>query len=127
MNGMMLGVRLDGTKVGTKLMTIPQPHLHLQVLILVLDVSAMSSPKQFECVKMNLDTGAALSTFPLNFGSDGAGDGRFHRTASGECIPDGGPWQFQGDDENGLCRCLSGRLTVQRTTKKILFDLTVVS
>ena len=27
----------------------------------------------------------------------------------GECIP-GGPWQFQGYDENGLCRSLNGRL-----------------
>ena len=29
----------------------------------------------------------------------------------GECIPDGGAWQFQGCDANGLCRCLNGRLT----------------
>ena len=53
----------------------------------------MSSPKRFEWVKMNLDTGAAVNAFPLNFGPDGAGHGRFCRTASGECIP-GGPWQF---------------------------------
>ena len=50
----------------------------------VLDVSATSSPKQFEWVKMNRDTGAAVNTFPLNFGPEGAGDGRFYRTASGE-------------------------------------------
>ena len=31
-----------------------------------LDVSATSGPKQFEWVKMNLDTGAAVNTFPLN-------------------------------------------------------------
>ena len=37
--------------------------------------------------------------------------GRFYRTASGEWIPDGGAWQFQGYDENGLLRSLSGRLT----------------
>ena len=59
-----------------------------------LDVSATSSPKRFECVKMNLDTGAAVNTFPLNLGPEGAGDGRFFRTASGEWIPDGGAWQF---------------------------------
>ena len=41
----------------------------------------MSSPKRFEWVKMNLDTGAAESTFPLNSGPD------------------------------GLCRSLTGRLT----------------
>ena len=44
--------------------------------------------------EMNLDTGAAVNTSPLNFGPDGAGDGRFYRTASGEWIPDRGAWQF---------------------------------
>ena len=37
-----------------------------------LDVSATSSPKRFEWVKMNMDTGAAVITFPLNFGPEGA-------------------------------------------------------
>ena len=59
-------------------------------------------------VKMNLGTGAAVDTLPLKFGPEGAGDGRFHRTASGGWIPDGGAWQFQGRDENGS---LNGRLT----------------
>ena len=62
-------------------------------------------------MKMNLDTGAAVNTFPLNFGPDGAGDGRFHRTASGDGILGGGAWQFQGYDENGLLRSVDGRLT----------------
>ena len=34
-------------------------------------VSATSNPKRFEWVKM--DTGAAVNTFPLNFGPEGAG------------------------------------------------------
>ena len=76
-----------------------------------LDLGATRSPKRFEWVKMNLDTGAAVNTFPLNSSPDGAGDGRFWRTASGEWIPDGGAWQFQGYDANGLCRSLNGRLT----------------
>ena len=38
------------------------------------------------------------SDIPLKFGPEGAGDGRFYRTASGEWIPDGGAWQFQGSD-----------------------------
>ena len=76
-----------------------------------LDVSATTSPKRFEWVKINLDTGAAVNTFRLNFGPEGAGDGRFFRTASGEWIPDGGAWQIQGYDENGLLRSLNGRLT----------------
>ena len=76
-----------------------------------LDLGATSSPKRFERAKMNLDTGAAVNTFLLNFGPEGAGDGRFCRTASGEWIPDSGAWQFQGYDENGLLRSLNGRLT----------------
>ena len=76
-----------------------------------LDLGAMSGPKRFEWVKMNLDTGAAVNTFPLNFGPEGAGDGRFYRTASGEWIPDCGAWQFLGYDENSLLRSLNGRLT----------------
>ena len=48
-----------------------------------LDVSATSSPKRFEWVEMNLDTGAAVNTLPLNLSPEGAGDGRFYRTASG--------------------------------------------
>ena len=35
MNGMVSGVRLDGMKVGIKLVTIPQSHFHLEVLISV--------------------------------------------------------------------------------------------
>ena len=74
-------------------------------------VSATSCPKRFERVKMNLDTGAAVNTFPLRFGSEGAGGGRFYRTASGEWILDGRAWQFQGCGEKGLLRSLNGRLT----------------
>ena len=55
-----------------------------------LDVSATIGPKRFEWVNTNLDTGAAVNTFPLNFGPQGAGDGSFYRTASGEWILDGG-------------------------------------
>ena len=47
----------------------------------------MSGPKLFEWVKLNLHAGAAVNTFPLSFCPDGAEDGRFYRTASGECIP----------------------------------------
>ena len=101
MSGMMAGVLLDGTKVGNKRMTLPQAHFRL---------SATNSTKRFEWVRMNLDTGAAVNTFPLNFGP-AAGHGRSYRTASGEWIPGGGAWQFQGYDENGLPRSLIGRLT----------------
>ena len=58
---------------------------------------------------MVLERGAAVNTFPLPFGPDGAGDGRFCRIASGEWVLDGGVWQFQGYDESGLLRSLNGR------------------
>ena len=67
-----------------------------------LDFSVTCSPKPFEWVKMNLETGAAGNTFSLNFAPEVAGDGRYYRTASGDWIPDGGAWQFQGYDENGF-------------------------
>ena len=60
---------------------------------------------------MNLDTRAAVRRCPLNCGPDGARDGRFYRTASGERILEGGAWQFQSDDENGWRRSLHGSLT----------------
>ena len=107
MNGMMTGVLLDGMKVGNKHVT----HLQARFSLGRLDLGAKSSQKRFGWVKMNLDIGVAVNTFPLNFGPDEAGDGRFYRTASGEWIPDGGAWQFQGYDENGLLRSLNRRLT----------------
>ena len=64
---------MDGTKVGVKHMTILQAHCHMEDL----DLGVMSSPKRFE-----RDTGAAVNTFPLNFGPDGAREKRFFRTAS---------------------------------------------
>ena len=82
-----------------------------------LDVSATSSPKRFEWVKMNLEQEM----------------GRFYRTASGEWILDGGAWQFQGYDENGIAWIFErethwssrsfvqcGRNRVQRTTRILL-------
>ena len=72
-----------------------------------LDVSGTSSLKRFRWVKMNLNTGAAVNTFPWNFAPEGAGDERFYLT----WIRDGGAWQFQGYDENVLLRSLNGRLT----------------
>ena len=90
-----------------------------------IDLGATSSLKRFEWVKMNLERGAAVNTFPWNFGPTGAGDGRFYQTTSSEWVP-GGAWQFQGYDENRLLRSLNGRLTgvhivlcsrVHRTTR----------
>ena len=75
-----------------------------------IDLGAMSMPKRFDWVRMNLDHGAAVNTCPWIFGPERAGDGRYYRTANCASIPDGGPWQFHGYDENGLLQFLNGRL-----------------
>ena len=48
------------------------------------DLGAVCSPKRFDWMRMNLDTGAAVNTYPPDSGPDGPGDGRFCRRASGE-------------------------------------------
>ena len=68
---MMTGAGFAGTKVGRNPMSIPQDHS-----LGSFDLGAVSSPHQFEWVKMNLDTGAAVNTCPVNFGPDGASDGK---------------------------------------------------
>ena len=70
------------------------------------DTSASSfSLESTEWAKMNLDTGVAVNTFPSNFGPEGKGDGNLY-----DRIPDGEAWPFQRYEENGLHRCLNGRL-----------------
>ena len=54
-----------------------------------LDLGAMSGPKRFEWVQMNQVHRSCSEHIPIERWSDGAGDGRFYRTASGEWIPDG--------------------------------------
>ena len=97
------------------------------------------SLKISEWVKMNIDTGAAVNTFPFNLDPEGAGDGTFHGW-----IPDGEAWQFQGNDEKWFTqisewkthgctpsvvhRCVSictSRL--QRTTRLLFGDTMVVT
>ena len=70
----------------------------------------MSSPKRFEWMNMNLDTGAEANTFTIELWSRRSRDVRFYRTASGEWILDGGAWQFQGYDENCLLRSVNDSL-----------------
>ena len=75
----MDGALLDGTKVGKKTFDTSASSFSLGGL----DLGATSSPKRLAWVKMNLNTGAAVNTFPLDCGPEGAGDGIFYRTASG--------------------------------------------
>ena len=106
-NGMMTGARLAGTEVARNPQVGPAGSFHQGSF----ELGAVSSPKRLEWAKMNLKTGAAVNASPLTLCLDGAEYGRFHRTASGECILDGGAWQIQGYDENGLLPSLTGRLT----------------
>ena len=63
-----------------------------------------------EWIKMNLDTGCAVTSFPMSFQQDSSSsNGAQYRTASGEIIPDGGEVLFKGYDENRRLRSLGGR------------------
>ena len=69
---MMTGAGLAGTKVGHKLVPIPQDHFSLGSF----DLGVVSSANWFKWVKKKLGTRTAVGTSPLNFGPDGAGDGK---------------------------------------------------
>ena len=67
-------------------------------------------------VKMNFDTGAAVTAFPLDAAPSGtspspSAENRGYVTASGEKIPDHGGAKLACKDENGLGRTISGRYT----------------
>ena len=104
---MMIAVRLAGVKVGDILVTIPQAHFSLESF----DPSTVSSPKRFEWVKMNIDIGAPVNTFPMHFWSRLSRRRDVFSNGHCECILDGGAQQFQGYVESDLCRSLNGRFT----------------
>ena len=62
-------------KVGMNLMSALQAHCQLWR-----SGEQVSSPNWFEWVRATLDTGTATNTCPLNFGPEGAGDGRLAQT-----------------------------------------------
>jgi uncharacterized Fe-S cluster protein YjdI len=72
------------------------------------DISSVENG--YEWVKMNLDSGAGVTSFPVSWGPEKNGDGRKYKTASGEIIEDGGGWEFLGYDENDKYRSIGGRL-----------------
>ena len=79
MNGMMVGVPLDGTKVGNTRMILPQARFRLEVWILAPRVARSGLYGENESGHRSCS-----EHIPLNFGPDGAGNGRFYRTASGD-------------------------------------------
>ena len=76
---MKIGVTLDGMTDGVQLdgenwdQTCDNSAISLSLGSF--DLDATSSPKRFEWVRVNLDTGAAVNTFLLKSGPEGAGNG----------------------------------------------------
>ena len=63
-------------------------------------------------VKVNLDTGAALTVYPNSWcEKKPGGNGVVYKTASGEEIRDEGEAVLLGEDEHGIKRSLTGRLS----------------
>ena len=77
-----------------------------------LDLSPFT-PHTHEMMKINLDTGAAVTAFPLKEGQelDVTGNGNTYLTAGGESIKDSGGLQIGGRDEKANWRRIKGRLT----------------
>ena len=83
MNGMMIGWHEGREQICDNSASSLSP--------VCLDLGAMSSPNRFEWGIMNLDTGATGNTFsPCTSDPERAGNWRFYRTVSDECIPDRG-------------------------------------
>ena len=77
-----------------------------------LDPGATCSPMRFDWGEHEPGHRSCSEHFPIELWfQEEQVNGRFYRTASGEWIPDGEAWQFQGYDDNGLLRSLNGRLT----------------
>ena len=72
------------------------------------DISSVENG--YEWVKMNLDSGAGVTSFPVSRGPEQGGDSRKYKTAGRENIEDGGGWEFFGYDENDKYRSIGGRL-----------------
>ena len=65
-----------------------------------------------EWIKLNYDTGAAVTAFPKGLvqSSPAYGNGRSYRTATGELIQDEGKVRATGLDENGNISRVTGRV-----------------
>ena len=98
----MTGARLDGIEGWEQTYGNSQARFSQDSF----DLGEMSSPKRFECVKMNLDTGAAVKHVHLTLVQMELEMEEFVEQPVLSAQLDGGPWQFQGYDENGLCRSL---------------------
>ena len=61
-------------------------------------------------IRLNVDTGAAVTVIPAKMVPEAKGNGRYYRTASGERIEDKGSVVLHGGDELGQQRRVRGRV-----------------
>ena len=62
-------------------------------------------------MKLNYDTGAAVTAFPRSMAPDAMGNGQLYRTATGELTEDAGALRVTGETEAGELRRITGRVT----------------
>ena len=67
-------------------------------------------PTPDDWLRLNLDSGCALTTFPHRFGTGRGGNGAVYKTASGELIKDEGGVKLVASDEFDEMRKLTGRV-----------------
>ena len=61
-------------------------------------------------IKVNYDSGAAVTAFPKSFAEDSVGNGEQYKTATGELTPDYGGIRISGRVDGGSLHRLTGRL-----------------
>ena len=70
-----------------------------------------AAPSSKKWLKLNYDTGAAITVFPQRWAPEAVGDGATqYRTASNELVGDQGGYRVTGQAENGCANRVTGRL-----------------
>ena len=75
------------------------------------DLGSFSDSNDSGWIRMNYDTGAAVTAIPRTYAPEGtSGNGQRYRTATGEYTEDCGQMRITGELENGEPRRITGRL-----------------
>jgi len=74
------------------------------------DLTMLGDSGKEEWIKMNYDTGAAVTAFPKSFAPGVRGNGQLYRTATGEFTEDCGALRLTAETESGDPRRITGRL-----------------
>ena len=72
-------------------------------------MAAIDVTDESEWMKVNFDTGAAVTAIGKKYATGESGNGVNYRTATGEYVEDQGPAIIAGTDEYGIVRRLRGR------------------